>query len=128
MINSVPKEIQNEIDHVAHYFGMNRDKFLSKCIDELQAFKDYSKIDGIFALKSTMKFINENLTTNQKDEIQDYEETGMEIIAALFNGSLKRDYLRKFYDLQIKVVTKKIAPQLFVDQFLNLINNVEIES
>ncbi len=83
---------------------------------ELQAFQAYSKIDFITAIQKTIKFVEEQLTEEQKREVEALGPQGMELATLLLTNQLKPGELNKFYDLLVKVVRNQAVGQTLVDE------------
>jgi len=85
-------------------------------LKELQAFQAYSKIDFITAIQKTIKFVEEQLTEEQKREVEALGPQGMELATLLLTNQLKAGELNKFYDLLVKVVRNQAVGQTLVDE------------
>ena len=91
---------------------------------ELQAFQAYSKIDFITAVQKIIKFVDEEVTEEQKKELEALGPQGIQLGTLLFTNQLKSDELIKFYDLVVKVVRKQINGDTFADELPKLVQDV----
>lgn len=103
---------------------MTRNQFLLRCLKELQAFQDYSKIDFITAIQKTVKFVDDKLTDEQRESLEALELPGIQLATLLFDNQLLPGQLNKVYDLEVLVVRQKIDPQAFVDQLPILLEEI----
>jgi hypothetical protein len=93
-------------------------------LKELQAFQAYSKIDFITAIQKTIKFIEEELTEEQKREVEALGPQGIQLATLLFTNQLKAGEFNKFYDLLVKVVRKQAVGQTLVDELPIIITEI----
>ncbi|CAF0793745.1 unnamed protein product [Adineta ricciae] len=116
IVNVLPVNIRDKIDSTALQFGMVRHEFLLRCLKELQAFQAYSKIDFITAIQKTVKFAEENITSEHEEELRALEDEGIQLATLLFENKLRAGDLNPIYDLLVKVVRKQIdGPTLVVE-------------
>ena len=100
---------------------MTRDQFLLKCLEELQAFQDYSNINFVTAIQKTYTFIEENLSDEQLDLLENLQQPGLSLISLLMSNSFPKEQLKKFYDLEIKLLKEPMDSQSFFQQLSELI-------
>ena len=124
IINVLPVNTRDKINDAAATFNQTRNQFLLRCLKELQAFQEYSKIDFITAIQKTVKFVDDKLTDEQRDSLDVLEVPGIQLATLLFDNQLLPGELNKVYDLEVLVVRQKIDPQAFVDQLPILLEEI----
>lgn len=106
---------------------MKRSDFLLKCLKELQAFQTYSKIDFITAIQKTIKFIDTQLTDEQREGLENLETNGIEFAKLLFSNQLQAGQMNKLYDLLVKIVRQNINGTTFVLELPTLIDEILVQ-
>lgn len=103
---------------------MTRNDFLIKCLKELQAFQTYSKIDFITAIQKVVKFMDEKVTPEQQEELQQYEAEGLQVAALILTNQIKPGQLNSFYDLIVKMVRQQINGEAMVNEVPNILQGI----
>lgn len=124
IVNVLPVNVREKINDAAETFGLTRNQFLLRCLKELQAFQNYSKIDFITAIQKTTKFIDEKLSDEQKETVDTLAPQGIQLAHLLFDNALLPGDLDKLYDLEVKIVRQQIDAQSFVDQLPILVEEI----
>ena len=112
------------INDAAALFNLTRNQFLLRCLKELQAFQNYTRVDFITAIQKTIKFVEERLSDEQQKQLEALELPGIQLATLLFENKLKPGQLTPAYDLLVKVVRQQIDPQALVDTLTILVQNI----
>ena len=112
------------INDAAALFKMTRNEFLLRCLKELQAFQNHTKVDFITAIQKTIKFVEDRLSDEQQKQLEALEQPGIELATLLFANKLKPGQLTEGYALIVKVVRQQIDPQAFVDALPILVQDI----